>query len=120
MGGNLVKRKISAIVLSALTAVLVSNWFLVSAKDAAVSVPFKSVPTFSTKNIGRQGHFYVGGKWIGPPGKEIMDGAMYVEVWVPKKFGTPIPFCSSWAGGTIEYILAANAGRAASAGRMIS
>jgi hypothetical protein len=84
-----VKRGISAIVLSALATVLVSNWFRVSANEAAVSVPFKSIPTFSTENIGRQGHFYVGGKWIGPPGKETMDGAMYVEVWVPKKIRHP-------------------------------
>jgi pimeloyl-ACP methyl ester carboxylesterase len=94
-----VKRGISAIVLSALATVLVSNWFRVSANEAAVSVPFKSIPTFSTENIGRQGHFYVGGKWIGPPGKETMDGAMYVEVWVPKKIRHPYPVLFVVGGG---------------------
>ena len=54
-------------------------------KDGPFVQPLTSVPTFSTANIARQGHFYVGGKWAGEPGKEVMRGAMYVETWVPKK-----------------------------------
>ena len=45
-------------------------------KDVPVVPPLTSVPTFSTANIARQGHFYVGGKWGGKPGQEVMRGAM--------------------------------------------
>ena len=46
--------------------------------------PPASVPTFPTTNLARTGFFYVGGYYIGEPGREVMDGAMYVEVRVPK------------------------------------
>ncbi len=54
-------RKFAA-VLSALAALLVGGWFRSNAQNGNVALPLKSVPTFSTANIGRQGHFYVGGK----------------------------------------------------------
>src|SRR5881296_4496912 len=80
--------------LLALTVVLFGGCFEANAQNAPVAMPLKSVPTFSTANIGRQGHFYVGGKWVGEPGKEHMRGAMYVEVWVPKeiRYKYPIVF----------------------------
>jgi pimeloyl-ACP methyl ester carboxylesterase len=93
------KMKISITVFLALASVLVSNLFAASANDAAASVPLASILTFSTENIGRQGHFYVGGKWVGGPGKERMRGAMYVEVWVPKKIRHPYPILFIQAGG---------------------
>jgi pimeloyl-ACP methyl ester carboxylesterase len=68
-------------------------------KDAAVVPPLTSVPTFSTENIARQGHFYVGGKWVGKPGEEVMRGAMYVETWVPKKIRYKYPILFVQAGG---------------------
>ena len=73
-----------------------------ASKDAPVVPPLTSVPTFSTENIARQGHFYVGGKWAGEPGKEVMRGAMYVETWVPKKirYKYPILFVQSGGGET--------------------
>src|SRR3977135_376031 len=55
------------------------------------AAPPASIPTFSTENLGRMAHFYVGGHYIGEPGKEVMDGAMYVEVWVPKQIRQPYP-----------------------------
>ena len=55
------------------------------------AMPPASIPTFSTDNLGRQAHFYVGGRYVGEPGKEQMDGAMYVEVWVPKEIKQPYP-----------------------------
>jgi pimeloyl-ACP methyl ester carboxylesterase len=91
--------RISTAVLSALVAVLVSGWFGASAQDSAVAIPLKSVPTFSTANIGRQGHFYVGGHYVGEPGKEVMDGSMYVEVWVPKDIRHPYPVVFVTGGG---------------------
>jgi hypothetical protein len=77
--------RILTALLSALTAVFVGGCFEANAQNAPVAIPLKSVPTFSTANIAREGHFYVGGKWFGEPGKEYMRGAMYVEVWVPKE-----------------------------------
>jgi hypothetical protein len=91
--------RMSIAVLVALASVLVSNLFGLGGDSAAVSIPLKSVPTFSTEKIGRQGHFYVGGKWVGAPGKERMRGAMYVDVWVPKKIKHPYPILFVEAGG---------------------
>jgi hypothetical protein len=70
-----------SIPIFALAAALAGGSSRASAQDAPIAIPLKSVPTFSTANIARQGHFYVGGKWVGEPGKEYMRGAMYVEVW---------------------------------------
>src|ERR1041385_8775617 len=55
------------------------------------AMPPPSIPTFSTGNLGRMAHFYAGGHYVGSPGKEQMDGAMYVEVWVPKQIRQPYP-----------------------------
>ena len=56
-----------------------------SSVDAGKSAPSPSIPTVSTADIARIGFFYAGGHYVGEPGKEIMDGAEYVEVMVPKK-----------------------------------
>ncbi len=96
---NLMKKKITIPALLALAFVLLTSQFGVSADDEAYSVPLKTVPTFSTEKIGRQGHFYVGGKWVGEPGKQRMRGAMYVEVWVPKKIRHPYPILFIQSGG---------------------
>src|SRR5258708_20616823 len=62
------------------------------AADAGESaMPPASIPTFSTENVGREAMFYVGGKYEGPAGKEVMHGAMYVEVMVPKKIRQKYP-----------------------------
>ncbi len=83
------------------------------AKDVPATLPFTSVPTFSTANIARQGHFYVGGKWVGTPGSEVMRGAMYVETWVPKKirYKYPILFIQSGGGETNVALLQTPDGR---------
>ena len=86
----LMKIRMAIGVFVGLAFVLAGNLFGLDDGER-VSIPLTSVPTFSTKNIGRQGHFYVGGKWVGEPGKERMRGAMYVEVWVPKKIRHPYP-----------------------------
>ncbi len=93
------KLKISMALFLALAIMALLNDFRVKANDEKVSIPLTSVPTFSTENIGRQGHFYVGGKWVGEPGKERMRGAMYVDVWVPKKIRHPYPILFVEAGG---------------------
>lgn len=56
-----------------------------NAEDVSKAAPGASIPTFSTDDIARTGFFYAGGKYVGEKGKEVMEGAMYVEVMVPKK-----------------------------------
>ena len=51
----------------------------------------RRIPTFSTEDLSRTGIFYAGGKYVGPPGKEVMGGSAYVEVWVPKQIQHPYP-----------------------------
>ena len=82
-----------------LAALIVSGCLGVKAENTSSAMPPKSIPTFSTANIARQGHFYVGGHYIGEPGKETMDGAMYVEVWVPKQIRHPYPMVFITGGG---------------------
>ena len=61
------------------------------AQKSPEGAPPKSIPTFSTEDVARTGFFYAGGKYVGSPGKEVMDGAEYVEVMVPKKLRHPYP-----------------------------
>ena len=84
--------------LSVVAVALFSGWFtirplLVGAASEA------SIPTFSTAEIGRQGHFYIGGQYVGEPGNETMHGAMYVEVWVPRNIRHPYPVVFITGGG---------------------
>jgi pimeloyl-ACP methyl ester carboxylesterase len=90
------RARISVVVLI-LAAVLAGGWFAV--KPRAGGAPSASVPTFSTAEIGRQGHFYVGGHYVGEPGNETMHGAMYAEVWVPKNIRHPYPIVFVTGGG---------------------
>jgi pimeloyl-ACP methyl ester carboxylesterase len=88
--------RISALLLSTLFA---SGGFAAKAQDPGAATRRASITTFSTADIGRQGHFYVGGHYTGEPGKEIMDGAMYVEVWVPKNIRHRYPILFITGGG---------------------
>src|SRR5579864_1510291 len=95
--GNVMNRKILT-ALSVVAVALFSGWFtvrplLVGAASEA------SIPTFSTAEIGRQGHFYIGGHYVGEPGNETMHGAMYVEVWVPRNIRHPYPVVFITGGG---------------------
>jgi hypothetical protein len=56
--------RVSAVALAALAlAAALAIWpGRTTQAQATAGPPFKSVPTFSTEKIGRQGHFYVGGK----------------------------------------------------------
>jgi pimeloyl-ACP methyl ester carboxylesterase len=62
-----------------------------TAQNLTHAAPPPSVATVPVKNLARHGFFYVGGSYVGDAGKEIMDGAMYAEVWVPKKIERPYP-----------------------------
>jgi pimeloyl-ACP methyl ester carboxylesterase len=50
-----------------------------------------ATPTFPTDDLSRTGIFYAGGQYVGEPGKEVMGGDAYVEVWVPKQIRHPYP-----------------------------
>src|SRR6267378_3761736 len=112
-GDIIMKPRILIAALSALAAIFASGWCGANAKDAAKAPPLSSIPTFPTENIGREGHFYVGGPYEGEPGKEIMFGAKYVEVMVPKKIQHPFPivFICGGAGPTAVTVLQTPDGR---------
>jgi pimeloyl-ACP methyl ester carboxylesterase len=92
-------RNLPIAILAVLAPTILAVSLGANGQDTPISLPLKSVPTFSTANIARQGHFYVGGKWVGEPGKEYMRGAMYVEVWVPKQIRYKYPIVFVQAGG---------------------
>jgi pimeloyl-ACP methyl ester carboxylesterase len=62
-----------------------------------LSAPLKAeppklpVPTVDQSAVAQRGYFYVGGKYTGEPGKEIMQGQIYVEVLAPKDVRPPYP-----------------------------
>lgn len=58
---------------------------------ATAGAPPAAIPTFSTEDLARTGIFYAGGNYVGEPGKEVMGGSAYVEVWVPKQIRHPYP-----------------------------
>src|SRR5258708_37203073 len=95
---KLMNTKLSALLLASFWVCILSGAAGAAPDDSKVSIPLTSVPTFSTKNIARQGHFYVGGNWTGEPGKERIRGAMYVDAWVPKKIRHPYPIVFVQAG----------------------
>jgi len=83
-------------------ALVVGGWlgaYALKSTRAAGMPPPASIPTFSTANIGRQGHFYVGGHYVDVSGQATMDGAMYVEVWVPRDIRHPYPVVFVTGGG---------------------
>jgi pimeloyl-ACP methyl ester carboxylesterase len=59
--------------------------------DASKAMPPKTIPTFSTEAIAQKGFFFAGGTYWGEAGREIMRGAMYTEVWVPRQIRQPNP-----------------------------
>jgi pimeloyl-ACP methyl ester carboxylesterase len=74
-----------------LASVLIGGSFGTRAQNIERAAPPASIPTFSTADIARTGFFYAGGHYVGEPGKEVMGGAEYVEVMVPKKIRKAYP-----------------------------
>ena len=58
---------------------------------ARAEPPRLPVPTVDQSAVAQRGYFYVGGKYVGEPGKEIMQGQVYVEVLAPKDVRRPYP-----------------------------
>jgi pimeloyl-ACP methyl ester carboxylesterase len=83
--------RISNAAMAAMALVLACGGSRASAAKTVVAAPPASIPTFSTADLSRTGIFYAGGKYVGVPGKEVMGGSAYVEVWVPKQIRHPYP-----------------------------
>jgi pimeloyl-ACP methyl ester carboxylesterase len=58
---------------------------------AQADPPKLPVPAIDQSAVALRGYFYVGGKYVGEPGKEIMQGQVYVEVLAPKDVRRPYP-----------------------------
>jgi pimeloyl-ACP methyl ester carboxylesterase len=58
---------------------------------ACAEAPKLPVPAHDQSAVGARGYFYVGGSYVGEPGKEIMQGQTYVEVVAPKESRRPYP-----------------------------
>jgi pimeloyl-ACP methyl ester carboxylesterase len=63
----------------------------VCALAARAEPPKLPVPAVDQSAVAQRGYFYVGGKYTGEPGKEIMQGQIYVEVLAPKDVRQPYP-----------------------------
>jgi pimeloyl-ACP methyl ester carboxylesterase len=61
--------------------------------SARAEPPHLPVPAADQSAIAARGYFYVGGHYVGSeePGKDIMDGQIYVEVLAPKDVRRPFP-----------------------------
>jgi pimeloyl-ACP methyl ester carboxylesterase len=73
-----------------LASLLVSAAVLAPATTQA-EPPKLPVATVDQSAVAQRGYFYVGGKYVGEPGKEIMAGQIYVEVLAPKDVRRPYP-----------------------------
>jgi pimeloyl-ACP methyl ester carboxylesterase len=59
--------------------------------SARAEPPKLPVPAVDQSAVALRGYFYVGGQYVGEPGKEIMQGQIYVEVLAPKDVRRPYP-----------------------------
>jgi pimeloyl-ACP methyl ester carboxylesterase len=58
---------------------------------ARAEPPKLPVPAVDQSAVSQRGYFYVGGKYVGEAGKQIMQGQIYVEVLAPKDVRRPYP-----------------------------
>jgi pimeloyl-ACP methyl ester carboxylesterase len=64
---------------------------LAVAMPVRAEAPKLPVSAVDQSAVGQRGYFYVGGKYVGTPGNEIMQGQVYVEVLAPKDVRRPYP-----------------------------
>jgi len=89
---------------SAEIAKYIGNWLSQNARpgrgeNPSKAMPGKNIPTFSTEDLARKGVFYAGGSYWGEPGRQVMRGAMYTEVYVPRQIRQPYPVIFFHANG---------------------
>jgi pimeloyl-ACP methyl ester carboxylesterase len=82
----------------------IGNWLSQNARpgrgeNPSRATPGKNIPTFSTENLARKGFFYAGGSYWGEQGRQVMRGAMYTEVYVPRQIRQPYPVVFFHANG---------------------
>ena len=70
-----------------------------SGEHVSRATPAKTIPTFSTERIARKGFFFAGGSYWGEAGRQVMRGAMYTEVWVPRQVRSRYPIILFHANG---------------------
>src|SRR5437899_1780215 len=73
------------------TTLLTCGLVLAGLAPVSAEPPRLPVPAFDQSAVGARGYFYVGGTYVGEPGKEIMHGQTYVEVVAPKDVRRPYP-----------------------------
>ena len=76
-------------ILPMLGGALLSGLLAATAAQAEVKLP---VPAVDQSAVAKRGYFYVGGKYVGEDGKNIMQGQVYVEVLAPKKLANTLAF----------------------------
>ena len=64
---------------------------VVSLAALRAETPKLPVPATDQSAVAQRGYFYVSGKYVGEPGKEIMQGQTYVEVLAPRDVRRPYP-----------------------------
>ena len=72
-------------------ALLASAMVLAASAASRAEPPKLPVPAIDQSAVAQRGYFYVGGKYTGEPGKDIMQGQVYVEVLAPKDVRRPYP-----------------------------
>jgi len=81
----------------------IGSWLTKNAPASGAQVsratPGKTIPTFSTERIARKGFFFAGGSYWGEAGRQVMRGAMYSEVWVPRQVRSQYPIVLFHANG---------------------
>ena len=70
---------------------LILSTLALGSGQAGAEPPKLPVPAVDQSAVAQRGYFYVGGKYVGEPGKEIMQGQAYVEVLAPKDVRRPYP-----------------------------
>jgi pimeloyl-ACP methyl ester carboxylesterase len=81
---------------SADIAKYIGQWIAKTARPARGennnrAMPGKNIPTFATDNLARKGFFFAGGNYWSDGKREVMRGAMYTEVWVPRNVRSQYP-----------------------------
>src|SRR6201987_632814 len=68
----------------ATVAALLGSAFVTNSTQAA-EAPAGPVPAYDQSATARRGFFYIGGGYVGEPGKQLMHEQMYVEVLTPRR-----------------------------------
>ena len=83
-------------------ALLASALLLAAPAPGWAEPPKLPVPAVDQSAIAQRGYFYVGGKYTGKLGKDIMQGQVYVEVLAPKDVRRPYPLAVLGEGASMS------------------